>query len=160
MTASDTRRYEMLVRVREFGVSHQDRFPESSVGGQAFAAVAAAVTELSQQAVSRLMAQKEGQSSQAQAKIALEEQLDAIQRTAQVLAVDNPALLERFERRRRQGNQALLTTARAFASNAEPFTALFVAHGLPDAFLADLKAVIGGICSRHASALRRTSRDD
>ena len=44
MTTIETRPYEMLVRVRDFGEAHRDRFPASSVAGQAFATVGEAVT--------------------------------------------------------------------------------------------------------------------
>jgi hypothetical protein len=42
MSRYDTLRYEMFLRVSEFGISHRQQFPESSPAGQAFAAVAAA----------------------------------------------------------------------------------------------------------------------
>ena len=36
-------RYEMFVRVRDFGIANVERFPQSSAGGLAFARVTAAV---------------------------------------------------------------------------------------------------------------------
>jgi hypothetical protein len=35
MNSFDMRRYEMLVRVREFGNTHADVFPPSTIAGQA-----------------------------------------------------------------------------------------------------------------------------
>lgn len=61
MTANETRRHEMFIRIREFGITHRDRFPAETVGGQAFAAVDSAITELDAQAVLQLRARQEGQ---------------------------------------------------------------------------------------------------
>ena len=41
MAAIETRRYEMLVRVRDFGDAHGDLFPTSSLAREQFTAVAA-----------------------------------------------------------------------------------------------------------------------
>ena len=61
----------MLVRVREFGEAHRDRFPESSVAGQAFTAVETAVQQLGAQAVSKLSAGRAGRGVKAIARVAL-----------------------------------------------------------------------------------------
>ena len=50
MTTTEKRRHEMLVRVRDFGLARGDRFPNSTRGGEAFAAVDAAVNNLNQHA--------------------------------------------------------------------------------------------------------------
>ena len=47
MKTSDIHRYRMLVRVREFGAAHRDRFPAGSPAGQLFAAISKAVEQLS-----------------------------------------------------------------------------------------------------------------
>ena len=60
MTRMEMRRYGMLGRVRDFGQAHRDLFPESSVGGQAFATVAAAVAELSDHAVAKMSSRARG----------------------------------------------------------------------------------------------------
>ena len=39
MTSIETRRYEMFVRVRDFGETHGNLFPESSVAREQFATV-------------------------------------------------------------------------------------------------------------------------
>ncbi len=53
MTSSDIRRYEMFVRVRDFGEAHAALFPKASLAQEQFAAVAAAATALSGHAVTR-----------------------------------------------------------------------------------------------------------
>ncbi len=54
MNARDIRRYEMLVRVRDFGSAQSDLFPASTLGGQAFATVAASVAAVSQHVAAAL----------------------------------------------------------------------------------------------------------
>ena len=51
MRTIEKRQYKMLTRVRDFGNTHRDLFPESSPGGQQFGVVAEAVKELSEQAM-------------------------------------------------------------------------------------------------------------
>ena len=46
MTRDQAYRYEMFVRVREFGKMHGDRFPPLSTGGRAFARVAEAMATI------------------------------------------------------------------------------------------------------------------
>ena len=55
MNAVQSRRYEMLVRVRDFGDAHADLFQESSLAQQTFAAVAE-VVQLNAHTVSKLSA--------------------------------------------------------------------------------------------------------
>ena len=64
MTALQTRQFEMLTRVHEFGQSHADTFPARSAGAEAFEAVAAAIRQLSEEAVSQCLATRDGQSAQ------------------------------------------------------------------------------------------------
>ena len=46
MKFMETRRYEMLVRVRDFGAANGDRFPASTLAGKTFAAVSSTVNDL------------------------------------------------------------------------------------------------------------------
>src|SRR5262245_43519759 len=54
VTDMEMRRYNMLVRVRDFGQARRELFPEGSVGAQAFAAVTTAVSELGGHAVRKM----------------------------------------------------------------------------------------------------------
>ena len=74
MNTMDIRRYEMLVRVRQFGTDHRELFPASSLAGKMFATVANSVGELSKQAASQVSgksAAREGTSTKAVARSAL-----------------------------------------------------------------------------------------
>ena len=141
MNGVDTRRYEMLVRVRDFGVTYAERFPSPSIGGQAFAAVQAAVDHLSEHAASLLSGRgsaREGTTSKAVAREALRDDLDAITRTARAMALDTPGVDDKFRPPRGTGDQTLLNAARAFARDAGPLVTQFVAHDMPEDFMEDL----------------------
>ena len=145
MNESDTRRYEMLVRVRDFGASHADRFPKATVGGQAFAAVIDAVAALSEHASSQVSAKasaRQGTTSKTLNRRELRARMEAISRTARALALDVPALDETFKMPRSLADQVLLSTARAFARDAQPLSKQFVSHDLPKTFITDLERCI------------------
>jgi len=141
MNDLDTRRYEMLARVRDFGAAHADSFPTESLGGKMFAAIASAVKELDAHAslqASGKNAVREGSSSKAAARAALREELDAISRTARALAIDTPGLDDKFRMPRGQSDQALLHAARAFARDAVPLSQVFITHEMPAGFIDNL----------------------
>ncbi|MBI3493147.1 MAG: hypothetical protein HY047_15415 [Acidobacteria bacterium] len=145
MDTMETRRYEMLIRVRDFGAAHPDLFPAGSLGRKMFAATATAVEELGQQAATQVSgrgAAREGSSSKAAARAALRGALGAISRTAHALALDTPGLDNKFRLPFTHAGQALLNVGRAFVQDARPLSAEFVAHGLPTTFLRDLEANI------------------
>src|SRR5262249_24340431 len=119
MTRMEMRRYAMLARVRDFGQAHRDLFPESSVGGQAFATVAAAVAELSDHAVAKMSSAREGIRAKTEARHGLIERLEAIARTAHAIAVDRPGFDDSFRLPRQHSDEALVTIARVFIQDAE-----------------------------------------
>jgi hypothetical protein len=135
----EMRRYAMLGRVRDFGQAHRDLFPESSVGGQAFATVAAAVAELSVHAVAKMSSVREGFRAKADARSALLGRLEAIARTARAIAVDRPGFDDSFRLPRQHSDEALVTIARVFIQDAEATKDQFVAHGLAETFVVELQ---------------------
>lgn len=146
MNNLDTRRYEMLVRVRDFGAAHKDLFPtRTTVGGKAFATITEAVEELTKHVASQLSGRgtaREGTTSKAVAREALRDEVDAIIRTARALALDDPGLDVKFKPPRSNGDQALISAARAFVVDAAPIAEAFVEHGMPKSFLKDLEGSI------------------
>ncbi|MBI3399836.1 MAG: sigma 54-interacting transcriptional regulator [Acidobacteria bacterium] len=88
--------------------------------------------------VSGRSAAREASSSKAAARAALRGALRAISRTARALALDTPGLDNKFRLPFTYGSQALLNAGRAFAQDARPLAAEFVAHSLPPTFLKDL----------------------
>jgi len=142
MNSLSTRRYEMLVRVRDFGVTHAALFPPSRLGAQAFAAVGGAVAALSDHAASQFSGRgsaREGTVSKAVAREALRDDLEAILRTARALALDMPGIDDKFRPPRGTGDQTVLHAARAFARDAAPLAADFIKHDMPEDFLDDLQ---------------------
>ena len=142
MNTIETRQYKMLARVRDFGNTHRDLFPESSPGGQQFAAVAEAVKQLSEQAMSNTAAAREGPNTKAKGRRALIDRLEAISRTARVIAEGTPGLEDKFHLPDPQTDEALLTAGRVFAREAAGFKSQFVGHGMPETFLANLDDLV------------------
>jgi hypothetical protein len=137
------RRYAMLARVRDFGQAHRALFPDSSVGGQAFATVAAAVAELSEHAVAKMSSAREGIRAMKDARHWLVDRLEAIARTARAIAVDHPGFDDSFRLPRQYSHEALVTIARVFIQDAEATKNQFVAHGLAETFVAELQKLLG-----------------
>ncbi len=147
MTTSEKRRHEMLVRVRDFGLARGDRFPKSTRGGEAFAAVDAAVNNLNQHAATEFSSRRGargGASTDTAAYRALVEMVEAMSRTGRAVALDTPGAEDRFRVTKAQGRRGIMNAARAFARDAEPLASQFIAHGMPEDFVAQLKAKIAG----------------
>ena len=130
MTKYERRRYEMFTRVQEFGKVHHEQFPDASAGRNALTALDAVVGELARLDAAKILAAKEGQQEKVAARQALTGQLWAGVRTARVLAKKVPGVEARFVMPRRLSDVTILSTARAFLSQAEGLNDAFVQHGL------------------------------
>src|ERR1700752_3618794 len=127
MTGRAVRRYEMLVRVSEFGAEHAPSFPPGTVGGRAFAAVREMVAALRRHAVAQTPAQSRehfGQKTKARGRLL--ESLRVIRRTSRGIAEDIPALRRAFQVPKSSGDRALLTAARAFVHKARDLEGAFI----------------------------------
>src|SRR5438046_7091747 len=71
MTKRQTRKYEMLVRVQTFGVTHQKQFAEGSEVAKAFATVTDAVAQINAFEMAKLTARRESMEAKLAAKLAL-----------------------------------------------------------------------------------------
>ena len=141
MNSLETRRLEMLTRVRDFGATHAAEFPPTSFGGEQFAAVGQVVEELTRLATAQSSgagSARLGSANRAASREELRDDLQAIARTARAMSLDVPGLEDKFRLPRSGSDQALLTTARVFAADAAPLKAEFVRHELPADFLEDL----------------------
>jgi hypothetical protein len=132
----------MFVRVKDFGEAHRDLFPESTVGGQAFATVGAVVAQLSAHVVSKMSSAREGQRAKPMARDALVERLETIGRTARAIAAETPGFDDPFRMPRRQTDETLLMAGRVFVEDAEVGRSRFIGHGLPETFVADLSGLV------------------
>ncbi len=137
----EKRKYEMFLRLREFRAARAAEFPQTTLAGELFNLINTVINELdahtSAQASGRGAAQ-ESTASKAAARDELRRDLDAISRTARVMALGMPGLENKFRAPRSVSDQTLLTTARAFAADALPLKTDFTRRGLPDDFLEDL----------------------
>jgi hypothetical protein len=146
MRNEDIRKYQMLVRVRDFGTAHRDLFPARSVAGKLFAAVAAAAEALQQYDSTEIAGrggEQDAVASKAEARIALCRQLRAIARIA--AAAEVPGLGAKFRGSLDGNDERLLSQARTFLGEAKPFAETFVAHELPSDFLRQLQAAIDAL---------------
>jgi hypothetical protein len=144
----DIRRYEMLVRLKEFGTAHAELFPDSSGGGKLFAAFGAALDDLQ----SHVVAQAGGTNATRQAttaktaarRLALQ-RLDMLTRTAQIVTAGTPGFDEKLRLPKSRSDQRLVAVARAIVQDVTPFADQIVAHNLPATFLADVNAAIDAL---------------
>jgi hypothetical protein len=142
MTNRETRQYEMLVRVRDFGERHRDLFPASTQGGEALVAVAEAVRQLNEYTVATLSAANDGKEPRKQARQDLLDQLAPMAKTARALASKTPGFNNVFRLPRRDRDSTLTTAGHMFVAEAGKVKEQFVAYGLPDTFLADAAVAI------------------
>jgi hypothetical protein len=140
MTKRELQQMEMLVRVRDFGVTHASLFPASTLSAASFTAIGDAVKQLTRYTGSKVMATRGSARTKTAARLALRNALRAISRTARAIAAQDPAFQNKFQLPRRQPAPFLLTLARSFAEFAAPLASLFIARGMPETFLADLTA--------------------
>lgn len=145
MKDMERRRYETFTRVRDFGATYAGSFPGSSKGGELFAALGAVIGELDGHAetqVSSASAAVQEATSKSVARAALRGDVEAINRTARAMSFATPGLDDRFRLPRSSSNQALLNSARAFATDAVELKAEFIRHELPANFLETLETHI------------------
>lgn len=128
--------------VTAFGGKYAADFPATSVGGQQFTLVSAAVTQtatLGADQVSGGESAHAGVLSKAAARFHIHEDLHKIADAAHSLVLMGTAGLQgKFLMPRSGGDGSLLNSARAFQNDAPAFSAQFISLGLPDDFIAQL----------------------
>lgn len=143
MDDRENRRREMFIRVQEFGRDHATDFPATGMGTQLFTALSSVISHLDSYATTQASAggsaiQKTVNRSQA--REALREDLEALNRTARAMADEVPGLDDKFRLPRGNNDQNLLHAGRAALLDAEPLAAQLIAHELPADFVAELNA--------------------
>ncbi len=145
MNGEETRKYEMLARVRAFGVSHAAAFAPGTLAADLFAQIGVAVEQLSNHSVAQTTGagtMRQGTASRRLARETLRDDLEAMRRTARAISIDRPTVLDRFRVPPFGRDQTLLDAARAFAQEAALLRAEFARHEMGDAFFAKLEADI------------------
>jgi hypothetical protein len=135
----------MITRVNNFSVAHAADFTATSKGGILFASVAAGVSKVGAAAAAQVSggeAARSGTDTKAISFIWLHDDLMAIHQTAATLAQTTPGLDDKFSLPHNLTYGNILPLARAFAADAAPLEADFVACEMPADFLAQLNTAI------------------
>lgn len=148
MDKAETRVLEMFIRVRVYGTAHAAQFPASTRGGELFTQLNTDISELQDHAATQSSSareSKEGTTLKAVALSELQDDLEAVNRTARAMALSMPGLDDKFRLPRNTGTQNWLAAARSFAADADPLKAEFIRRGLPENFLDELEAGITAV---------------
>ena len=142
MDNRDRRRYDMLVRVRQFGAENAADFPDRTIGGAQFTEVNTVIDLLDQLSGDQSAGIGGARFSFAGKNTAREnvrEDLSDISRTARSMTYQIPHFDEKFRMPRNRNDQQMLAAARAFQTEAAAHESQFIAYGMPADFLADLQ---------------------
>lgn len=145
MKDTERRKFEMLMRVRDFGAAHAASFPATSLGGQKFAALDAVVAELEAHGATQASgrgAALAGTLAKSAARDNVRAQMMAIRDTASVMEEAISGVSINFRLPRANGDQALISSARAFVAAATPIKSEFLQREMPATFLEDLTAAV------------------
>lgn len=141
MTGYERLRYEMFLRVRDFGVAHRHRFAAASMADDAFRTVEAAVAEIEAVAADAMLAS--GHSSVRNAvRRALWDRLTAIAPTARLIARSRPSVGAAFRFCHQPADGVLVAASRAFLRDAPAVLDRFVEAGMRTSFLDELRASV------------------
>ncbi len=148
MNDFNNRRHETFTRMTDFGRAHATDFAPNSLATQLLTSLAGTVATLDHQAskhVSSHGSARQGTATREEARTVLRELMEAIRRTARVMAQDITGLDDKFRMPPPGNDQLLLTSARAFLVDATPLATQFIAHELPADFLEDLADAIAAL---------------
>lgn len=141
MDTLDTKRQEMFVRVQEYGVQFASAFPAGSYGASQFAQLGEVIEGLKTHSLDQSKGRssvRESSASKAAARDELMRRMEAISRTARVMAFTLPGLEDKFRLARGVSDQAFLLLARTFADDAAPLKVEFTKRGLGPNFIEEL----------------------
>jgi len=136
MDDNQNRTYQRAVRVREFNAQRLVDFSETGVARQFFNDLIAAIADakrLGEAQTTGIGQARQGTLSRRDARAAVQRAVDAIFRIARAMGLE-----AQFQRPANGTDEALLNTARSYATNALPLKAQFIAHEMPADFIDDL----------------------
>lgn len=155
MTRVERVRYEMLLRIRDFGSAYRGRFPESSRAGQTFDTVTMAVADAGTHAMAKAAAAGRGRRKRIVTRAAILAEMLVIARTAREIRPSTPATLG-LRMPGRRSDAAVLTRARGFVRDTEALLDEFVSLGLSAAWFAEFRRAVDAF--GEAVAERRAGR--
>lgn len=145
MNKNDRVRYDMFVRVDEFGKTNQADFPAGSVGAAQFAIVAAVIAQI-QSLIGDQTASRDDARFHYATKATLREDLRSemsdINETARSMIYQFAGIELKFRMPRGDNDANLLAAARAFYQSSEEYEAAMIEYGLPIDFRANLQEAI------------------
>ena len=125
------RRYEMLTRVRDFGVKHTQLFPTNSSAQAAFAIVTAEVGRLDALNLTERGASRAARATRVlEGRTRLVNALVRAKNTSRVLVKTIPELTTQIELPQGANDQRLLSVTRQFIEAIGPHAEQFAAHGI------------------------------
>lgn len=147
MNDNESRKHQMFVRAQQFLANRAADFGPGSLVKDLIADLGGVITELDGYAAAQASggsSARQGTVTRAEARAALREDLEAINRTARTMD-DEPGLIEKFRLPRPFNDQQLISAARHFAIDAAPLKNSFIAHELAGNFLEDMAADIAAL---------------
>lgn len=145
MNSNERQYQEIFIRVGGFGAQHSSVFPAHSAAATLFADLASVIRELNEFSAaesSQAGGKRRQQALKSDARERLTQQMQAIGRTAKVVALSVPNLEKKFVVRATKTDRELLADAHAFARDAAPFVETFARFALPTDFLEQLRTAI------------------
>jgi hypothetical protein len=140
MNDNDGRRHQTFVRVREFFGQRARDFSETGAALQLINELTALITDLDAEAAAQAASTGQARQhtqSRREARLALREDVEAINRIARTMGLQN-----QFPLPSEDNDKLLLNAARGYATNALPLKAQFIAREMPADFIEDLNADI------------------
>jgi hypothetical protein len=135
-------RYEMFIRVQQFGLENAVDFPAGSIGAKQFVEISAVIGLIEGFAANQSAsfgAARFAFVGKDTARENLRGTMSEISRTARSMVYQFPGIDAKFRLPRNRSNTNLLAAARAFESESAAYEADFVAYGLATDFRNELK---------------------
>ncbi|MGI8788386.1 MAG: hypothetical protein ACR2HG_11575 [Pyrinomonadaceae bacterium] len=145
MNHHERRRYDMFIRVDEFGKTNAADFPAGSVGAAQFAEIGDVITQIQTLIGDQTASRDDARfhyGSKATMRENLREEMSDFNETARSMVYQIPGIDLKFRLSRTANDADLLAAARAFYANSEEYNAQMIEYGLPPTFRADLMAAI------------------
>jgi hypothetical protein len=148
-------KYEMFVRVRNFGVASRDVFPEESAAGKKFGRLSSEVKAIEEQLVRQGQARAEARKVKLGTRRAAMDLIKAVA-SAGRRVTNGDVAPHPFRLPRGRSATVVLATARLFIEEAEQRKEQFAELGLPPTFLADCAKAVADLTQ--AVTLQQDSR--
>lgn len=142
MTKREHWRYEMLIRLRDFGRTHNERFSAFAGAVKTFDALDRAISQIDQRSETTRTMGKERRPSRLKTRRELYRRLVAIKRTATDWGKAEVGADTHFGMPQTRADYDLETSARVFIEAAAAGKPAFLARGMPETFIDDLRLAL------------------